>query len=144
MCRTVWFNALGVCWRWGTRKREVILMRLSHWESGGGGREVLVQQEFIDWGGHWKCAWDALGKGSNEHCCATPWQRSPWALCEAHLFHYCCLPYEVCEQLNDWKSNFKRTNSKWLILPGQNLHSFSFVLSSLSSSDENSDQSQSY
>lgn len=53
------------CWRWGARKREVILISLSHCVRGGGGREVLVKQGFINWGGHWKfcMSWTVVGKG---------------------------------------------------------------------------------
>lgn len=102
-----------VCWRWGTRKREVILISLSHWGSGGGGRGVLVQQGFINWGGPCEnLAWAELGGESNKNCCAKLSRRSPQALCNAHLFHYdTCLTkfvrIERANLLSDWKSNFK-------------------------------------
>lgn len=54
----------------------------------------------------------SCGGESNENCCAKLSQRSPQALCDAHLFHYDAyltkfMKIERANLLSDWKSNFK-------------------------------------
>lgn len=73
----------------------------------------LVQQGFINCGEPCEnFAWAGLGGQRNGNCCAKLSQRSPQALCNAHLFHHgACLTKFVkikrASHLSDWKYNFK-------------------------------------
>lgn len=87
-----------VCWRWGTRKREVILISLSHWGSGGGGREVLAQQGFINWGGPCEnFAWAELWRGKQWKLLCQALTKKPSSSLRCPPISLRCLPHEVYE-----------------------------------------------